>query len=157
MVGGVLAPNPSRCRVGVPIVRFLPFIFLFLVTVSLAERPAFVPVSIEINGVAFNGELAKTPEELAYGLMFRTSLPDDYAMVFDFGQVRKAGFWMKNTLLSLDMIFVKADGTIANIIEAVPPLSLELRESNGKVRWGIEMPAGTIAKHGIKVGDKVRF
>ncbi len=158
MVGGVLTTSLRSSRVGVPIiVRIIPLILLLFVNIAYAERPSFLPVSLQINSVTFSGEIATTPEQFAYGLMFRTSLADDYAMVFDFGEERQAGFWMKNTLLSLDMIFVKADGRIANIIKEVPPLSLDLRKSKGKVRWVIEVPAGTTTKHGIKVGDKVRF
>ncbi len=141
--------------------RFLPLIILFWAELIYAEPPNFTPISfaIETNSGEhrFHGELAVTPQQTAYGLMFRTEISDNYAMIFDFVTPRHASFWMKNTLLNLDMIFVRSNGVIANIISNVPALSLDQRRSHGKVRWVIEIKANQVKNLGIKTGDRLKL
>lgn len=97
----------------------------------------------------FNVEMARTPEEQARGLMFRTSLPADGGMIFPFPQPRIASFWMKNTLIPLDMIFVRADGSIDRIAENTIPGSLEPVVSGGDVSAVLELAGGTATELGI--------
>lgn len=118
------------------------------------------PTSLSIKNAAgqthdFKIELALTPEEQAKGLMFRTELADDAGMLFVFPQPRRASFWMRNTLISLDMIFVRANGRIANILEMVPTENDAPRRSIGKVRAVLELAGGRAAALGIKAGDLV--
>jgi len=103
----------------------------------------------------FTVEVAGTPEEQAYGLMNRSELAPDKGMIFPFDPPRDASFWMKNTLIPLDMIFIRADGTIANIAENTVPISLEPVMSEGPVKAVLEIAGGRSAELGIKAGDKV--
>jgi uncharacterized membrane protein (UPF0127 family) len=103
----------------------------------------------------FTVEVARTVEEQAQGLMNRNSLAPDRGMIFPMDPPRQASFWMKNTLIPLDIIFVKADGTIANIAENTVPLSLDPVLSVEPVGAVLELAGGRSAELGIKAGDKV--
>ena len=103
----------------------------------------------------FTVELALTPQQRAQGLMFRRSLAADAGMLFDFGSPEKVAMWMKNTLIPLDMLFIKSGGIIANIASGTAPLSLVTVPSNGPVRGVLEIRAGTAARLGIRPGDRV--
>jgi uncharacterized protein len=108
------------------------------------------------NGVhVFAVEMAVTPEQQAKGLMFRRELPEGQGMLFDFQKEQPASFWMKNTYISLDMIFIRADGRIVRIAENTVPLSEALVSSGGPVRAVLEVIAGTAKKLGIAAGDRV--
>jgi uncharacterized membrane protein (UPF0127 family) len=115
--------------------------------------------SLEIvskNGIhPFQVEMALTPEEHARGLMFRRELPEGQGMLFDFGVDQPVAFWMKNTYISLDMMFIRADGRILRIAERAEPLSERNIPSGGPVRWVLEVIAGTAKKFGIAAGDQV--
>jgi len=105
----------------------------------------------------FTVEVARTPEEQAQGLMNRESLSPDRGMIFPHEPPRPASFWMKNTLIPLDMIFVRTDGTISSIAENTVPLSLEPVMSMETVAAVLEIPGGRSAELGIKAGDKVSW
>jgi uncharacterized protein len=105
----------------------------------------------------FTVELARTVEEQATGLMNRSSLAPDRGMVFPFETPRDASFWMKNTLIPLDIIFVRADGSIANIAENTVPLSLQPIQSEGPVSAVLEIAGGRSAELGLRAGDKVKW
>jgi uncharacterized membrane protein (UPF0127 family) len=108
------------------------------------------------NGThVFGVEMAVTPEEQARGLMFRRELPEKQGMLFDFKREQPTSFWMKNTYVPLDMIFIRADGRILNIAENTVPLSEALVSSTGPVRAVLEVIAGTTKKLGIAAGDRV--
>lgn len=104
----------------------------------------------------FNVEMALTPEQQTTGEMFRTSIPNDGGMLFDWGQPESSQMWMKNTLVSLDMVFINQDGTIRSIAENTTPRSLAVIDAGGPVRATLELKAGTTATLGIRVGDKVK-
>lgn len=89
--------------------------------------------------------------------MNRSSLAPDHGMIFPFDQPRVASFWMKNTLIPLDMVFVRADGTIANIEANTVPLSLQPVISDGPVSAVLEIAGGRSAELGIEAGDKVEW
>jgi uncharacterized membrane protein (UPF0127 family) len=130
----------------------------FLLAVPLAAHAASVE-QLEIvtkGGVrVFEVEMAVTPEEQAQGLMYRRELADGKGMLFDMGEERPAIFWMKNTYVSLDMIFIRANGTIASIAERTTPLSEARINSGAPVRGVLEVVAGTAKRYGIVPGDKV--
>jgi uncharacterized protein len=115
--------------------------------------------SLEIvsqSGVhVFSVELATTDEERERGLMFRKELPDGRGMLFDFETDRNVAMWMKNTLIPLDMIFIRGDGRIANIAENTEPMSTRIIPSRGAVRAVLEVAGGTAKRLGIAVGDRV--
>lgn len=103
----------------------------------------------------FTIELADTDAKRAEGLMFRTKMAADQGMLFDFKREQPVWFWMKNTYLSLDMIFVKADGTILSIAADTTPLSEATVPSGGPVRFVFEVVAGTAKRLGVKPGDRI--
>ena len=103
----------------------------------------------------FTVELALTPEQQERGLMFRKSMAPDAGMLFVFDRAEQQVFWMKNTLIPLDMIFIAADGRIVNIHERAVPGSLDPIPSAGPVRGVLEVNGGTASRLGIKPGDRV--
>ena len=103
----------------------------------------------------FNVEMAESPMQQITGLMFRTSVPADGGMLFDWGVPRDSQMWMKNTLVPLDMVFINQDGTIRSISENTVPESLAVIDSRGPVRATLELQGGITAQLGIVVGDKV--
>jgi uncharacterized membrane protein (UPF0127 family) len=104
----------------------------------------------------FNVEMALSEQQQVTGLMFRPSVPADGGMLFDWGVDRDTMMWMKNTISSLDMLFITHDGTIHAIAENTVPRSLATISSNGPVRAALELAAGTAARLDIRVGDKVQ-
>jgi uncharacterized membrane protein (UPF0127 family) len=104
----------------------------------------------------FNVEMAISNEQQMTGLMFRPHVPADGGMLFDWGMARDSDMWMKNTISSLDMLFINGDGTIRRIAENTTPRSLATISSGGPVRATLELAAGTAAKLHIQVGDKVQ-
>jgi uncharacterized membrane protein (UPF0127 family) len=126
---------------------------------SEATSEATIPVTIMMAGQAhrFNVEVARTDAEQDRGLMFRTSLPKDGGMLFAFEKPRFGSFWMKNTLIPLDMIFIRTDGSIDRIAENTIPESLEPVVSGGEVGAVLELAGGTAARLGIDETAKVTW
>lgn len=102
-------------------------------------------------------EVARTPEEQRYGLMNRQSLAADRGMVFPYDPPQPVGFWMRNTLIPLDMIFIGPDGRILRIEANTVPLSLDPVVSGGPVEAVLEIAGGRSAELGIATGDKVEW
>ena len=105
----------------------------------------------------FIAEVARSPEEQAMGLMHRQSLAPDRAMLFPYDPPQPASFWMKNTLIPLDIVFIRADGTIARIAADTVPLSLEPIPSLEPVAAVLEIAGGRAAELGIEPGDRVEW
>jgi uncharacterized protein len=105
----------------------------------------------------FQVEIARTFEEQQRGMMFRQSLDNDRGMIFPLNPIREASFWMKNTLIPLDIIFVRKDGTIARIAPEAVPHSLEPVRSGEPVAAVLELAGGEAAKQGILEGDVVTW
>jgi uncharacterized protein len=103
----------------------------------------------------FRVEMARTPDEQARGLMFRDRLDPDAGMLFPLGTPRVASFWMKNTLIPLDIIFIRADGSIESIAANTVPYSLAPVTSGEPVVAVFEIAGGRAAQLGIAPGDKV--
>ena len=103
----------------------------------------------------FAVRLARTPEQLARGLMFVTEMGEMEGMLFDFGRTRPASMWMRNTVLPLDMVFIRADGVISNIAARTVPFSRSQILSDGPVRFALEVHGGTCERLGIQAGDRV--
>jgi uncharacterized membrane protein (UPF0127 family) len=122
------------------------------------ELPKEKLVIVSRGGVehVFNVEVARTEEQQTVGEMFRPSVPEDGGMLFDWGVPQNAPMWMRNTLVSLDMVFINADGTIRTIAENTTPRSLAVIDSRGAVRATLELAAGTTARLDIRVGDTVK-
>jgi len=103
----------------------------------------------------FSVEMATTEQEKETGLMYRKELADGKGMLFDFSPEQEVSMWMKNTYISLDMIFIRADGRILRIAENTEPMSTRIIPSNGLCKGVLEVIAGTAQKYGIKPGDRV--
>lgn len=130
------------------------FALLFLPLAACADEGRLVVKSAS-GDHAFTVEIVDTPETRAQGLMFRQSLAPDAGMLFDFKESRPTSFWMRNTFIPLDMIFIREDGVIANVhVNAIPqdPTSIP---SDGPVMFVLEIPGGRSAELGIAAGDTV--
>jgi uncharacterized membrane protein (UPF0127 family) len=101
-------------------------------------------------------EIAETADEKALGLMFRTSLADCQGMLFPHGTPQELTMWMRNTYISLDMVFLRADGTVHRVEERTEPLSDRIIGSQGQVTAVLELAGGWARRHGLKPGDRVR-
>lgn len=120
-----------------------------------------LPISAKakIAGEIFELEVAKTPEEQAMGLMFRRSLSDNRGMLFSFNPPRPVSFWMKNTVIPLDMIFMQ-NGEVKYIAENVPPCTTKSCPTYGPptqiaIDQVIEIRAGRAAELGLKAGNRI--
>ena len=122
-----------------------------LVAQQLQQLEIATKGGVQIFGV----EMAVTPDEQAKGLMFRRELPEKQGMLFDFHREQPTSFWVKNTYIPLDMIFIRADGHILRIAKNTVPLSETLVPSGGPVRAVLEVIGGTAKKLGIAAGDRV--
>jgi len=139
-------------------------IFAFFLSLAIsqgahAEDGVFEPLSISTASGKhdFQVEVMLTDDEQQRGMMFRRSLDDDKGMLFPFASERIATFWMENTYLPLDMIFIKADGTIQRIEKQAEPLSTRTISSGAPVLAVLEVIGGLSDKLGIKPGDKVTY
>lgn len=138
------------------------FIFLFAFVVFAAPARADEPIRQEIVAVTADGtkhvihaEIADTDEERAQGLMFRTEMAEDHGMLFVFPAMRPLGFWMRNTLIPLDMIFIKDDGVIHHIHANAKPQDETIIPSQGPVSRVLELNGGAAERMGIKPGDRL--
>lgn len=138
--------------------RLLAPIIIALLLIGPAAAQETSELWIETEAGAryrFEIELALTPEQQAEGLMHRAEMASNAGMLFVFEPTRNVSFWMKNTLISLDMLFVAKDGRIANIGARTEPLSLASVPSDGPVRAVLEINGGLAAMLGIRPGDKI--
>ncbi len=103
----------------------------------------------------FSVDVAETPEQLEHGLMYRDAMPADAGMLFLLGVEETASFWMRNTFLPLDMIFIARDGRITNIHHNAAPGSLAIISSTAPVLAVLEVNAGVTSRLAIRPGDRV--
>lgn len=124
-----------------------------------AAEAQLTRVTIDMAGKQhrFNVEVARTAEEQTKGLMFRTSLPPDGGMLFPFPKPKFASFWMKNTFIPLDILFIRADGSVDRIAENTIPESLEPVVSGGEVAAVLELAGGTAARLGIDESARISW
>ncbi|MEQ9505690.1 MAG: DUF192 domain-containing protein [Hyphomonas sp.] len=119
---------------------------------------AVTPLTVKTDAAAheFTVEIADTEDAIREGLMFRESLAPDAGMLFDFGQVRPASMWMKNTLIPLDMLFMDANGQVIAIARNAVPGSLRSLGPGVPARAVLEIPGGRAKELGIAPGDTVQ-
>lgn len=138
---------------------FMAVLFLFAAP-ACAEEKAFdanpVIVTSSEGEHAFKVELALTDEERAMGLMYRTELAPDHGMLFMFEDSAPRSFWMRNTYIPLDIIFIRSDGKILNIVREARPRTDTPRQSIGSAIAVLEIAGGRAAELGIKAGDSVQ-
>ena len=120
--------------------------------------------TVGVKGQRFLAEVARTDQEKAKGLMYRTNLAKDRCMFFVYDEENYHSIWMKNCLIALDVVWVKADGTVVEIKENAPPLSVmfqgaetDIPTYGGKVmsRYFLEFPVGTVRRLKLAVGEKI--
>ncbi len=142
------------------------FLALVVLAVWFGSAAAQAPASfgrgeLEIQTAAgkhhFNIEVAVSQDQWSYGLMFRRTLAPDAGMLFVYEDDHEIQMWMKNTLIPLDMIFIRADGTILRIAERTVPQDLTTIPSQGPARGVLEVNGGTASRLGIKPGDRVLY
>jgi uncharacterized membrane protein (UPF0127 family) len=117
-------------------------------TVTLASPSGPVAVTVEV---------VRSPALLEKGLMYRRFMPADHGMLFLMGEVDDHHFWMRNTLIPLDIVFIASDLTIAGIVADAKPLDLTSRGVDKPSQYVLEVNGGWMAAHGIGAGAKVTF
>ncbi|SHH21501.1 DUF192 domain-containing protein [Bradyrhizobium erythrophlei] len=144
-----------RARFWLPIAAAM--VAFFALAAPAAQAATFEPLEIVTkSGVqVFSVEMATTEQEKETGLMYRKEVPDGKGMLFDFSPPQEVSMWMKNTYVSLDMIFIRADGRILRIAENTEPMSTKIISSQGPAKGVLEVVAGTAKKYGIEPGDHV--
>lgn len=119
----------------------------------LAHEPLVLVTSAGERTI--DAEIASTDQEKATGLMFRTSMADDQGMLFPSDQPRESSMWMRNTFIPLDMVFIRADGTVHRIEAMTEPQSERIIASQGAVLAVLELAGGAAQRLGLKPGDKI--
>ena len=128
---------------------------LLLPTLATADENKLV-LRTDTGDYDFNISVVDTPESRAQGLMYVTELADDAGMLFDFKEERPVSFWMRNTFIPLDMIFVGADGVVKNVHANARPHDPTGIPSDGPVQFVLEIPGGRAAEIGLDAGDTMQ-
>jgi uncharacterized membrane protein (UPF0127 family) len=129
---------------------------LFFTTACQGE-PKVTILTKEGRERSFQVEIADTPAKRELGLQYRRELPADQGMIFLFPNESQQTFWMKNTPIPLDMIFINRDRKIVGIVEQATPFTLDSRSVNGASQYVLEINGGLSQKYGFVKGDSVRF
>lgn len=134
------------------------FVFLCSCSHSTAKLPVEQITIVMANGIThgFTVEIAADAASRAHGLMERRDLPADSGMLFDYHKAQPVAFWMKNTPLPLDMLFIRADGTIVSVVANAEPYSEKPIPSVEPVQAVLELNGGRAAELGIHPGDRVQ-
>jgi len=124
---------------------------------SAPQDPNALPATrMQIGREKFTLEIARRPAQRERGLMFRKSMPADHGMIFTFPDEEERSFWMKNTEIPLDILFLRADGTVVSVHQ-MRPFALTGVPSNGPAKYAIELNEGTAARVGVKAGDRLQI
>jgi uncharacterized membrane protein (UPF0127 family) len=142
-------------KLAVPAIRLLVAALVLLGVAACSSGEDRLVLHTGKGDFAFTVEIADTNEERAKGLMFRNELAADAGMLFDYGKEQETSFWMQNTLIPLDMIFIGADGVVKNIHVNAKPLDTTPIPSGVPVRFVLEIPGGRSREIGLAVGDRV--
>lgn len=129
--------------------------FLLSMVWSLNAFSAPIIIQTDTDAVQFEVEIARSAKALERGLMFRTRLPDKTGMLFSYDMPHVVNMWMRNTLIPLDILFIDARGVIVNIKENAQPHDETVVSSRYNVLSALEIPAGSVKKYGISVGNTV--
>lgn len=147
-----------------PLLHCIPFLLLLSCCTSTpgadaGDDPVRIPVTVASSSgpVTFQAEIADTPSERQRGLMFRQSMGAREGMLFLFPNESQRSFWMRNTYIPLDMVFIKADRTILGIVENAEPETDTSRSVPGSSQFVLELNGGVAAELGIAAGQAVTF
>lgn len=136
----------------------LPLLWLLVLsTAACRAEPRVIIATSEGRELTVPVEIADTPAKRELGLQYRRDLPADRGMIFLFPGESMLSFWMKNTPIPLDMIFIGGDRKIVGIVEQAAPFSLDPRAVPAPSRFVLEVHGGFSKRHGVKAGDSVRF
>lgn len=153
-------------------IRVLMFVLALLTTAPVVPAAALelaptqaqprltrIPLTLATRGGVrrYTVEVAATPREQELGLMFRTRMGANEGMIFPFAPPRPASFWMENTVLPLDLVFIGGDGRVLNIAADAKPYSKDLIWSQGAAAAVLELNAGEAARAGVQPGDVVSY
>lgn len=130
----------------------MKFIFLLLILIAATASAD----CLKVADVTVKVEVARTEAEHAKGLMFRDALPENTGMWFVFGHPHRSSFWMKNTFIPLDIIFVGKDFRILSIFENAKPFDLSAISSPVPYWYVLEVPAGFAKAKGLTVGMPIQ-
>jgi uncharacterized membrane protein (UPF0127 family) len=122
-----------------------------------APNTIFATRTIDVDSAALEVEIASTDQESERGLMYRMNMPENHGMLFNLHVTKDHEFWMHNTCIPLDMMYIDETGLIVGILENVPVLNDEPRNVGCPSRWVLEVNAGWSRRHGVRAGDKVRL
>jgi uncharacterized membrane protein (UPF0127 family) len=142
--------------------RAAPFLMVLALLIASLVHPAHAMRRETLKLTTSQGvhvidvEVTETPEEKARGLMFRTRLADKSGMLFFYETPQEITMWMRNTYIPLDMVFIRADGTVHRIERGAEPLSDHVIYSQGPVSAVLEMAGGATERLGLKPGDRIR-
>ena len=136
-------------------IALIAFILAFASGPAGAAGEQTVEIASKTGVHIFSVEVVDNDADRAKGLMYRKELPEGRGMLFDFRRDQEVSFWMQNTYIPLDMIFIRGDGQILRIEENTVPLSTRMIPSRGAVRAVLEVIGGTSRKLGIAPGDRV--
>lgn len=148
MILSALGHAPALRRAGIAVA----FAALLTPVAALAEE---LTLHTSTGDYRFNVDVVDTPESRAQGLMYVTELADDAGMLFDFKEERDVSFWMRNTFIPLDMIFVGADGLVRNVHVNARPHDVTSIPSDGPVQYVLEIPGGRSVEIGLQPGDRM--
>ena len=138
-------------------ISVLILLFFVLITVLNAQETTNIIIKNNIKDVYFNVEIARKKIDRDKGLMFRKNLNLDKGMLFIFPNESKVSMWMKNTLISLDIIFISKNYKIVDIINNTKAMSKEILTSKVKAKYALEINAGLVKKLNIKIGNNIYF
>jgi uncharacterized protein len=147
-ISGILKMTASVIRLSV-------FALMLLTVAACSGGEDRLVLHTAKGDFTFKIEIADTNEERAQGLMFRNELAPDAGMLFDYGKEQEASFWMQNTLIPLDMIFIGADGVVKSIHVNAKPLDTTPIPSGAPVRFVFEIPGGRSKEIGLAVGARM--
>ncbi|MGN2248255.1 DUF192 domain-containing protein [Frateuria sp. GZRR35] len=137
----------------------LPVVFLLLAATGCATAvPKSSAPAVELHGHQFSTELATDDASRERGLMMRTELAADHSMLFVFPDTQPRWFWMKNTLIPLDILYFDADRKLVSMQLDVPPCKADpcpSYPSDAPARYVLELPAGTARRIGVEQGDEL--
>ena len=131
--------------------------FLIFSSAVRASESNLLTIYHADKGYNFNVLVATTKREQERGLMFYKKLPANRGMIFVYDKPQRVYMWMKNTYIPLDMLFVAANNEIVNIYENAQVLSKDIIDSKYRVKYVIELNAGTVKRLGLQNGDTISF
>src|SRR5690242_14994114 len=135
----------------------LAFMAGLFATSACQADPAVTVSPAGGHDVTFQVEIADTPAKRELGLMYRRDLPSDHGMIFLFPVETEQAFWMKNTPLPLDMIFINSKRRIVGIVQRAAPFTLDARSVPGTSQYVLEINGGLSDRYGFRAGDRVEF